>query len=135
MHTNVFHKAGTAPSWLRYALIFLIVEKTIQHIFVTMAFIYDIGDIRDEVILDYRLFMVSGAFVAVLFALSLWGFLKHKPWSIHLITGLAIFDIIGEFIAQGAIILPVVTVSVVVAALLLILIRRYYSQQATATTT
>ena len=45
--------------------------------------------------------MVAGAAVAILFALSLWGMLSGKRWALSLLIGLAVFDILGEFVAQG----------------------------------
>jgi hypothetical protein len=56
----------------------------------------------------------------VLFSLSLWGIVTHRRWALNLVIVLAIFDIIGEFVAQGTLSI-VVTVSFLVAILLLML--------------
>lgn len=110
---------------IRYALIVLVIEKIIQHSVVTLAFLFDVGNIRTEVAVRYEVLMVSGFIVGILFALSLWGMLRDSPWAISLITALALFDFIGEFVAQGKLLLPTITVSFVVALVLLVLSLRY----------
>lgn len=105
-------------SWMSYLLIILLVEKVIQHITVTLAFLYNSGDIQSMVAFDYKIFMVSGAIVAVFFMVALYGMIKERKWSITLTVGLALFDIIGEFVAQGTLFI-VITVSVLVAIVLL----------------
>jgi hypothetical protein len=116
--TNEIQK--TRRSWIWYVLIILIVEKIIQHLFVTIAFYSDIGDIRSTVAVDADLLMITGAMVAILFMLSLWGVFARKNWAINLVIALALFDIIGEFIAQGKIDI-MITVSFIVAIILLVL--------------
>jgi hypothetical protein len=64
--------------------------------------------------------MVLGTLVAILFTISLWGLLQKRGWSINLLIGLALFDLVGEFVAQGRIAITM-TVSFLAAALLLIL--------------
>ena len=54
-----------------YLLIVLSVEKIVQHIFVSLAFLYDIGGVRSTVAVDYRALMISGAVLAILFAVAL----------------------------------------------------------------
>ena len=103
---------------MSYLLLILIVEKVIQHITVTVAFLYNSGNIQSMVAHDYRIFMVSGAIVAVLFMIALYGVIKKRKWSITLTAVLALFDIIGEFVAQGTLFI-VITVSVLVAVVLL----------------
>ncbi len=51
-------------------LMILSLEKFIQHMFVTYAFLVDLGGIRQSVSLDYRLFMISGFLVGILFLVS-----------------------------------------------------------------
>lgn len=114
---------GATP-WVRYLLVVLLLEKVVQHIFVTLAFIFNWGDIRSEVAAGPDVLMVLGAMVAVLYALGLWAFLTRRSWSVHLMVALALFDIVGEFVAQGRIDI-VITVSFLVATVLLILTLRY----------
>jgi hypothetical protein len=106
--------------WLWYLLVALTIEKIIQHIFVTLAFNFDWGDIGSTVAVSPTILMILGAIVAILFMISLWGLITYKKWALNLIIALAIFDIVGEFIAQGRIGIEV-NVSFLVAALLLIL--------------
>ncbi len=106
--------------WLRGVLLLLVAEKIIQHVAVTVAFVFDIGHLRSSVALDYRLFLVSGAISAILFALAGWGLLTHRPWAKALTVGLALVDIGGEFLAQGTLLITL-NVSVLVATVLLIL--------------
>lgn len=107
-------------SWLDYLLIVLLIEKVIQHIVVSVSFVYDIGDIRSTVAVDYRILTTSGIVLAFLFMIAFWGTIRRRKWRITLVAALALFDIIGEFIAQGTIFITI-TVSVLVAIVLLIL--------------
>lgn len=102
-----------------YLLILLIIEKLIQHIVVTLAFYFNWADIASTVVVPAKILMVLGALVAVLFALSLWGFVRKQPWAINLAIFLALFDIVGEFVAQGKMGITI-TVSFLVATLLLV---------------
>jgi hypothetical protein len=119
--------AKRKPTALRYALIALIIEKIIQHAFVTIAFYSNWGDIRSTVALDPGLLMVLGGIVALLFALSLWAMLARREWATNLVLALALFDIIGEFTAQGRAAIAI-TVSFVVAIALLFLTLTYRRQ-------
>ena len=101
-------------------MLVLVVEKVIQHLTVTSAFVTDFGGIRASVALDYRFFMVVGAASALLFALSGWGLMRRKPWAPRLIVALALVDIVGEFLAQGALMITI-NVSILVATTLLVL--------------
>jgi hypothetical protein len=114
-------------NWIWYVLVILNIEKIIQHIFVTYAFWKDIGGIRSQVVVPPDALMIAGAGVAILFMLSLWGMLTDKRWAINLLIGLALFDIIGEFIAQGRIDIAI-PVSFVVAVLILIFALIYRRQ-------
>lgn len=64
--------------------------------------------------------MILGAVVAVFFILSVWGVIAQKKWAVSLIIALAIFDIVGEFVAQGRIDI-MINVSFLVATILLAL--------------
>ena len=107
-------------SWLYYAIIVLSCEKTIQHSFVAIALYRDWNNIRSRLAVSPNALMISGVVLAVLFAFSLWGMVSHANWTMNLLTGLALIDIIGEFIAQGTFFIAI-TVSFLVVCLLLIL--------------
>jgi deazaflavin-dependent oxidoreductase (nitroreductase family) len=127
MDTNADpHRAarhGTAV-WLRYSLIAVLFEKIIQHCIVTLAFSFNWAGIRSTVAVPPSVLLVLGAIVAGLFGLSLWGIVTQRRWAINLVIALAIFDIIGEFVAQGTLSI-VVTVSFLVAIVLLVLALLY----------
>jgi hypothetical protein len=114
-------------NWVYYALIVLIIEKIIQHIFVTLAFYFNWADIASTVVVSSTVLMVLGAFVAVLFMVSLWGMVNKRDLAINLVIFLALFDIIGEFVAQGRIGI-MITVSFIVAVILLIVALIYRRQ-------
>jgi hypothetical protein len=118
----------TRRNWIWYILVILIVEKIIQHIFVTYAFYSNIDSIRSSVAINADLLMITGAIVAILFMLSLRGMVTGKKWAINLLIALALFDIFGEFIAQGKIDI-VIPVSFIVAILLLVLAFIYRHQR------
>jgi len=101
-----------------YLLIVLSAEKAVQHAIVTLSFLYNLGNIRSTVAVDYRALTIRGAVIAVLFAVSLWALFRGKRWSLFLVAFLAASDVIGEFVAQGTFLIEV-TVSIVVAAALL----------------
>lgn len=107
-------------TWLRTIVLALVIEKIIQHLFVTTAFTFNWADIGSTVVVNPRLLMILGAIVALLFAISLWGLLRWTRWAINLVIALALFDIVGEFIAQGKLAITV-TISILVAILLLVL--------------
>lgn len=88
---------------ISYLLIVLLVEKAVQHAFVSLSFLYDIGSVRSTVAVNYRALMISGAVIAILFAVALPVLIQKKRWSLYLVTLLAASDIIGEFIAQGTV--------------------------------
>lgn len=107
-------------AWVKYLIIALIFEKIIQHIMVTLAFSFNWRDIGSTVAVNPRILMILGAIVAVFFMISLWGMLSQQKWATGLVILLALFDILGEFVAQGTIGI-VITVSFLVAVILLIL--------------
>ena len=105
---------------LGYLLIVLVLEKIVQHTFVSLAFLYDIGGLRSTVAVDYRALMTSGAVIAILFAVALPALIQKKLWSLYLVALLAASDIIGEFIAQGTVFVTI-NISIIVATILLCL--------------
>lgn len=110
--------------WTRYLLMALAAEKIIQHIFVTLAFYFNWGNIDATVAVNPDILMVLGVGILALFILSLWGLWQRRKWAIDLLIALALFDIIGEFIAQGTIGIQM-NVSFMVATVLLILALMY----------
>jgi hypothetical protein len=108
-------------------MLVLIVEKIIQHTFVTLAFYFDWQQIRSTVAVNPDILMVAGVPVIVLFIVDFWGMLSKRMWSLNLLIGLALFDIIGEFIAQGTLGI-VLNVSFIVAVTLLLLAVSYRRQ-------
>lgn len=114
-------------SWVYYALLALIVEKIIQHTVVTLAFYFNWQNIASTVAVNPRILMVAGAIIGVLFGLSLWGMVTRHRWALGVTMALALFDLIGEFVAQGKIAITL-TVSFVVAAALLVLALVYRRQ-------
>jgi hypothetical protein len=84
----------------------------------------DFGGIRSSVSVNGDLLMISGAMVAILFMLSLWGMISEKNWAINLVIVLSLIDIIGEFIAQGKMDI-MITVSFIVAIIMFVLTSFY----------
>jgi hypothetical protein len=128
------HKAASHPAarnvktaWARYLLLALVFEKIVQHIVVTLAFYSNWANIASTVAVNPSLLMFLGAVVAVFFVLSLWGMITRQTWAIKLVIALAVFDVVGEFVAQGTIIITI-TVSFLVATILLILALWYQRQ-------
>lgn len=121
---DVRQPAERSSGWLRWLLLLLLAEKVIQHIVVTLAFASGWDGIRASVAFSYQIFMVAGAVLALLFALALWWLWRRDPWARGLIITLALIDIVGEFVAQGTLIITI-TVSLLVAIALLILALLY----------
>jgi len=107
-------------SRLRYVLIILLVEKIVQHIFVTVCFTYNFFGVRSTVAVDYHYLLYSGAVVVVLFAIALWSVIKNIRWGLNLVMGLVVFDIVSEFVAMGTVLITI-NVSFIVAIVLLVL--------------
>jgi hypothetical protein len=115
------------PSWVYFGLVLLTVEKIVQHFVVSLAFYFNWKDIASTVVVSPAFLLIAGAMVAILFILCLWGLLKKQVWSVNLLLALAIFDLAGEFIAQGRFAITM-TVSFLAAAFLLILCLVYRRQ-------
>ncbi len=111
---------------ISYLLIVLLAEKVIQHTAVSLSFLYNIGNIRSTVAVDYEALMIIGAIVAVLFAVALWEVVRRKNRGLYMASLLAAFDIVGEFVAQGTILI-VINISIIVAIVLLFLC--YFGRQ------
>jgi uncharacterized membrane protein (UPF0136 family) len=102
-------------------LMILSLEKFVQHMYVTYAFMVDLGGIREFVSLDYRIFMVSGFLVGILFLVSFILMTRRNQRSLNLLLGLALFDFVGEFVAQGTLFIAI-PLSFVVASLIIIVL-------------
>ncbi len=99
----------------------LTAEKVVQHTVVTLGFVTDIGDLRQEVAVDYR-WLAFGAVVGLVFPIALVASIARRHWSLTLLSALAAVDIVGEFVAQGALIIKI-KVSFVVAVAIFVLSR------------
>ncbi len=117
--------------WLRVAIIALVAEKIVQHVAVTAAFAFDWYGIRSTVAVPPDALLVLGAIAAVLFAVALWGLAKRGRWAANLVLGLAVFDMLGEFVAQGTLGIQL-NVSFLVATTLLLLCLAYRRRRAPA---
>jgi hypothetical protein len=102
-------------------LIALSVEKFIQHMFVSYAFAVDLAGIRATVAVDYRLLLVSGFIVGLLFLINIPFLWRQVRGAFYLLFGLAMFDIVGEFIAQGTLFIDLMVSFLVALVILLVL--------------
>ena len=102
-------------------LMILSLEKFVQHIYVTYAFMEDLGSIRQFVTLDYRIFMISGFLVGLLFLVSFFLMFRRNRFGLDLLLGLALFDFVGEFVAQGTLFIAI-PVSFIVASLIIVVL-------------
>lgn len=129
MSSNTDDPAGMAQSSargskaLRTAILVLLAEKVIQHVFVTAAFAVDLADIRGSVAVPWLVLAVAGAALALVFAVAFERYRRRRPAARVLIAVLALVDVIGEFLAQGTLAITV-NVSFIVALLLLALVAR-----------
>ena len=106
---------------LLYILVFLSIEKFIQHMFVSYALYVDLMAIRSTVVVDHRLLMVSGCIVGILFLVNIPFLLRRRRNSFRVLFLLALFDFIGEFIAQGTLAIDI-TVSFLVASIIILIL-------------
>jgi hypothetical protein len=115
---------ATEPQWLRFALLILLVEKVLQHVFVSFAFYFDWMNIASTVVVDPTMLLVLGTIAAILYGIALWGLVVRRHWAANLVLGLALFDIVGEFVAQGTLAITI-NVSFLVAIALFVLTLLY----------
>lgn len=106
-----------------WVLIAIAIEKAVQHAFVTWAFAVDRFELREQVAPPWEVLLIAGGVVAVLFVVATAGLLRWQPWAPQLLVGLAVFDIVGEFIGQGTIMIEIVVSFLVAVALLILAIR------------
>ncbi|MDO9444524.1 MAG: hypothetical protein Q7K37_04350 [Dehalococcoidia bacterium] len=105
----------SVSDWL---LLAIAVEKTVQHTFITWAFAANRFELRPQVVPPWEVLMVSGGVVAVLFAVAVFGLWRWRGWAPTLLVALALFDIGGEFVGQGTVVIEIV-LSFIVAVVLL----------------
>jgi hypothetical protein len=91
---------------------------------VTYAFFVDLRGIRDSVVVDHRILMISGFIVGILFLANLPFLYQQRRFSFRFLFALALFDFIGEFVAQGTLLINI-TVSFIVAASIMIILLLY----------
>jgi hypothetical protein len=120
---DLFEERQAIP-WLRLLLLLLLCEKVIQHGAVTIAFALDLAHLRARVAVDYRVFLFAGAALTILYAVCVWGLLRRKRWLSGAVAILALVDIVGEFFAQGTVLI-VLNISFLVALALLVLTALY----------
>lgn len=100
-------------------LLLLSIEKVVQHLFVTYAFAVDLGEIRASVVIHHVPLMIVGFAVGLLFAVSARLQFNNERAGYVLLLYLALFDFVGEFVAQGTLAIEIV-LSIVVATIILI---------------
>jgi hypothetical protein len=113
-------KMKSRPTLAIALLMLLSLEKFVQHMVVTYAFQMDLPGTRQFVRYDYRIFMVVGFLVGLMFLLSFVLMVRRKRAGFDLLCGLALFDFASEFIAQGTLMIEI-TVSFIVASLIIVL--------------
>jgi hypothetical protein len=112
------------PGWL-YVLIILSIEKFFQHLVVSYSFFVDYRRIRGSVAVDYQILLISGFIVGILFLTNIPFLYQQRHFSFILLFSLAMFDFIGEFIAQGTPFINItVSFSVAIAIIVILLIHR-----------
>jgi hypothetical protein len=110
---------------IQIGILLLIFEKMAQHLLTAVFFVVDLPGIgRPDIGPTFQLNDVTMAvlnlIVFTLFGISLWGRLRGSQWHKPLLVGLALFDILAEFIFHGFFF---ITVSVIVAVALLVLLQ------------
>jgi len=122
---NSLGQGGRSAS--EWVLLGLSLEKVVQHVFITWAFAADRFDLRESVAPPYEWLWVSGGVVAALFAVAALALWQRERWALPLLIGLGLFDIVGEFIAQGTLAIEIVLsflVAIAIVWLSLRLLRR-----------
>lgn len=105
-----------------WVLLALGAEKVVQHTFVTAVLFADAFDLREQLSLDYRWFAVSGGLAGVGYLVATAGLARGSArWALPLLGALALFDVVGEFVAQATVSITV-TVSFLVALAIVALV-------------
>ena len=115
----------------RVLLFVLALEKTVQHAVVSWAFAADAFELRTDVAVDYRWLLALGALAGALYALALLGLRRRRRWSLWLLAGLALFDLVGELVAQGTLAIAITLSWVVALVVLLLSVRALRGPQTT----
>lgn len=89
---------------------------------VTYAFYVNLTEIRDTVVINHKILMLSGFIVGILFLINIPFLYQRKPLSFIVLFMLALFDFVGEFIAQGTLAIEIYVSFIVATIILLILI-------------
>lgn len=110
---------------LHIGILLLAFEKTLQHLLTALFFVVDIPgigrlDIGPTFQFSATTMAVLNLIVFILFALGIWGRLRALQWHRPLLAGLAVFDIVAEFVFHGFFF---ITVSVIVATVLLVFLK------------
>ena len=110
---------------IHISILVLTFEKMLQHLLTAVFFVVDIPGIgRPDIGPTFQFsdatMAILNVIVFILFVLGFWGRLQNREWHRSLLIGLAVFDILAEFIFHGFFF---ITVSVIVSAVLLIFIK------------
>ena len=110
---------------IHIGILVLTFEKMLQHLLTAVFFVVDIPGIgRPDIGPTFQLsdatMVVLNVIVFTLFGLGFWSRLQGKGWHRPLLVGLAVFDILAEFVFHGFFF---ITVSVIVAVILLVLLK------------
>jgi hypothetical protein len=110
---------------IHIGILLLTVEKMLQHLLTAVFFAFNIPGIgRPEIGPTFDLsdttMVVLNLIVFILFGMGFWGRLRGNLWHRPLLVGLALFDILAEFIFHGFF---YITISVIVSVILLALLK------------
>ncbi len=107
---------------LHSLMILLTIEKLFQHLLTAVFFVVSIPgigtpDIGTVFAIDTTTMALLNILVFILFVAGLYAFLLKKAWGIFLIAGMALADIVLEFLFHG---FGHFTVSVIVSSLIIL---------------
>ena len=110
---------------IHFGILVLTFEKMLQHLLPAVFFLVDIPgigrpDIGPTFHFSDTTMVVLNVIVFILFGLGFWSKLQGRGWYRPLLVGLAVFDILAEFVFHGFFF---ITVSVIVSATLLVLFK------------
>jgi hypothetical protein len=110
---------------IHFGILALTFEKILQHLLTALFFAVDIPsigrpDIGSTFQLSAAMMVFLNAIVFILFGLCFWGRVQGELWHQPLLVGLALFDILAEFVFHGFF---YITISVIVSVALLALLK------------
>jgi hypothetical protein len=110
---------------IHIGILALTFEKMPQHLLTAVFFAVEVPgisspDIGSTLQLSDATMVLLNIIAFILFGLSFWGKLRGEPWHRPLLVGLAVFDILAEFVFHGFF---YITISVIVALALLVLLK------------